>query len=169
MRIVRTEIFRATTPAGEAVLRVRFCGAGGNCVAVDMAPSEGGTEEAALDRARAILVRTATLSLAANDYDAISNGNFDEVDVTAANDDNRAVYIFEYRDGADSRQVPPAAMPNFEAARREAIRRAVDVLAGLEPGGDAPTGWLVRLRDGEGGLLCVVDAQEAEAARQARR
>jgi hypothetical protein len=169
MQIVRTEVSRVTKPAGEAVLRVLFCGEGGDCVTVDMATVETGNDEAPLDRARAILVQTANFGLAANDYDARSNGNFDEVDVTAANDENGGVYIFEYRDGEGSRQVPPSKMANFEAAREEAIRCAIDLLVDLEPGTDALTGWLVRVRDANGELLCAVDVQEAEAARQARQ
>lgn len=169
MQIVRTEVSRTTTPTGEAVLRVLFCGEGGECVTVDMANTETGNDEAALDRARAILVQTATFDVAANDYDARSNGNFDEVDVTAAKDKNDAVYIFEYRDGEGSRQVPPSTMPSFEAAREEAIRCAIDLLVDLEPGTDALTGWLVRVRAQNGELLYVIDVQEAEAARQVRQ
>ena len=97
--------------------------------------------------------------MAANDYDARSNGNFDEVDVLAANGENGAVYIFEYRDGDGSRQVPAAKMPSFEAAREEAIRCAIDLLVDLEPGTDALTGWLVRVRGANGELLCAVDVQ----------
>lgn len=169
MQIVRTDVSRATTPAGDTVLRVLFCGEGGDCITVDMANADTENDEAALDRARAILVQTATFSLAANDYDAQSNGNFDEVAVTAANDRNGAVYIFEYRDGEGSRQVPPSTMPSFEAAREEAIRCAIDLLVDLEPGTDALTGWLVRVLNENGELLCAIDVQEAEAARQSRQ
>ena len=123
-------------------------------------------DEAALDRARAILVQTATFDVAANDYDARSNGNFDEVAVTAASDENGGVYIFEYRDGEGSRQVPPSTMPSFEAAREEAIRCAIDLLVDLQPGTDDLSGWLVRVRDENGELLCAIDVQEAQAARQ---
>lgn len=166
MQIVRTDVSRATALTGEPVLRVLFCGEGGDCVTVDMASVESGSDDAALDRARAILVQTATFGLAANDYDARSNGNFDEVAVTAATDGNEGVYIFEYRDGEGSRQVPPSRMPSFDAAREEAMRCAIDLLVDLEPGTDALTGWLVRVRDEKGELLCAIDVQEAEAARQ---
>jgi hypothetical protein len=166
MQIVRTDVSRATALTGEPVLRVLFCGEGGDCVTVDMASVESGSDDAALDRARAILVQTATFGLAANDYDARSNGNFDEVAVTAATDGNEGVYIFEYRDGEGSRQVPPSRMPSFDAAREEAMRCAIDLLVDLEPGTDALTGWLVRVRDEKGELLCAIDVQEAEGARQ---
>lgn len=146
-----------------------FCGEGGDCVTVDMAGGDGGSDDAALERARAILVQTATFSMAANDYDAKSNGNFDEVDVTAVNGEKGAVYIFEYRDGESGRQIPPARMPSFEAAREEAIRCAVDLLVGLQHGTDDASGWLVRVRDENGELLCTIDAEEAEAAGQARQ
>ena len=88
MQIVRTDVSRATASTGEPVLRVLFCGEGGDCVTVDMASIEAGNDDAALDRARAILVQTATFGLAANDYDARSNGNFDEVAVTTVSDGN---------------------------------------------------------------------------------
>lgn len=169
MQIVRTDVSRATALTGEPVLRVLFCGEGGDCVTVDMASVESGNEAAALDRARAILVQTAAFGLAANDYDARSNGNFDEVAVTAATDENGGVYIFEYRDGEGSRQVPPSRMPSFDAVREEAIRSAIDLLVDLEQGTDALTGWLVRVRDERGELLCAIDVQEAEAARQLRQ
>jgi hypothetical protein len=169
MQIVRTVVSRATASTGEPVLRVLFCGEGADCVTVDMASIEAGNDDAALDRARAILVQTATFGLAANEYDARSNGNFDEVAVTNIGNENGGIYIFEYRDGEDSRQVPPSRMPSFEAARKEAIRCAIDLLVDLEPGTDALTGWLVRVRDESGELLCAIDVQEAEAARQMRQ
>ena len=65
MQIVRTEVSRATTATGDDVLRVLFCGEGGDCVTVDMSMVEMEDDEAALDRARAILVQTATFGLAA--------------------------------------------------------------------------------------------------------
>jgi hypothetical protein len=77
MQIIRTEVSRVTTPTGEAVLRVLFCGEAGDCVTVDMATVETGNDGAALDRARAILIQTANFDLAANEYDARSNGNFE--------------------------------------------------------------------------------------------
>ncbi|MBD0416974.1 DUF6894 family protein [Oryzicola mucosus] len=166
MQIVRTDISRVTAATGEPVLRVLFCGEGGNCVTVDMADPQTGGEEAAVERAREILLKTATFALAVNDYDARSNGNFDEVAVTNASTDGGGVYIFEYRDGDGSRQIPPSNMPSFEAARSEAIRCAVDLLVDLEPGTDDLTGWLVRVLDESGELLCTIDVQQAEAARQ---
>lgn len=166
MQIIRTEVAQTTAQNGEPILRVLFCGEGGDCVTVDMAKVEPGTDEAALDRARAILVQTATFGLAVNDYDARSNGNFDEVDVTEAGNEDGKVYIFEYRDGEGSRQVPPSKMPSLEAARAEALRCAIDLLVDLQPGTDDLSGWLVRVRDENGELLCDIDVQEAEAARQ---
>lgn len=170
MQIARTHISHATAPTGEAVLRVMFCGEGGDCVTIDMAKVALGSERSALDRARAILVQTATFGLAANDYDARSNGNFDEIDGTAVDDaEGNRIYIFEYRDREGSRQVPPSKMANFEAAREEAIRCAIDLLVDLEPGKDALSDWLVRVRASNGELLYTVDVREAEAARQARQ
>jgi hypothetical protein len=66
MQIIRTEVARATALSGEPILRVLFCGEGGDCVTADMASIVPGADEAALDRARAILVQTATFGLAAN-------------------------------------------------------------------------------------------------------
>jgi hypothetical protein len=166
MQIVRTEVVPAHALTGEPVLRVLFCGEGGDCVTVDMAGGDGESDDAALERAKAILVQTATFGMAANDYDAKSNGNFDEVDVTAVNGEKDAVYIFEYRDGERGRQIPPARMPSLEAAREEAIRCAVDLLGGLQHGTDDMSGWLVRVRNENGELLCTIDVEEAEAAGQ---
>jgi hypothetical protein len=166
MQIIRTEVAEATALSGEPILRVLFCGEGGDCVTVDMASAEAGSDEAALGRARAILVQTATFGLADNDYEAESNGNFDEVSVTAANDENGGIYIFEYRDGESSRHVPPSRMPSLEVAREEAVRCAIDLLADLQPGVDALSGWLVRVRDENGELLFTIEVGEAEEARQ---
>ncbi|MFU0505794.1 DUF6894 family protein [Pseudaminobacter sp. NGMCC 1.201702] len=166
MQIVRTEVARATGPTGEPILRVLFCGEGGDCVTVDMARIEAGNDQTALERARAVLVQTATFGLAANDYDARSNGNFDEIAVTAANDENGGVYIFEYRDGESSRQVPPSWMPSYEAACEEAVRCAIELLTDRQPGTDDLSAWLVRVRDENGKLLCAIDVQQAEVARQ---
>lgn len=165
MQIIRTEVTQATASAGQPILRVQFCGEGGDCVTVDMATVEG-SREAAIDRAKAILVQTATFDMAINDYDARSNGNFDEVAVATADNENGGIYIFEYRDGKASRQVPPSRMPSMEAARTEAVRCAIDLLVDLQPGSDDLTGWLVRVRGENGELLCAIDVQEAEAARQ---
>nr|WP_155921564.1 hypothetical protein [Mesorhizobium sp. L2C054A000] len=74
-------------------------------------------------------------------------------------------YTFEYRDADQARQVPPAETPSFEAARAEAIRCVIGLLADL--GDDDMTGWLVRMRDQAGNELCTIDVAEAEAARQA--
>lgn len=170
MHIIRTEVAHTTARTGQPILRVLFCGEGGDCVTVDMANVEavGSNDAAAIDRARAVLVQTATFDLAVNDYDAQSNGNFDEVTLTAANDENGGVYIFEYRDGEKSRQVPPSCMPSFEAARVEAIRCAIDLLDEHRPGADDLSGWLVRVWDENGELLCAIDVQEAEAARRSQ-
>jgi hypothetical protein len=165
MQIIRTEVAEATALSGEPILRVQFCGEGGECVTVDMAKAEQVGAEAALERARTILAQTATFGVATNDYEAQSNGNFDEVAV--ANDENAGIYIFEYRDGDGGGRVPPARMPSLDAAREEAIRCAIDLLADLEPGTDDLFGWLVRVRGANGELLLTIDVQAAEAARQA--
>lgn len=133
MQIIRTEIAKATALTGEQIVRVLFCGEGGDCVTVDMAKVELEADEAALDRARAMLVQTAA---------------FD-------------------RDGEGSRELPPARMPSFDAARKEAIRCAIDLLADLQPGTDDLSGWLVRVRELTSELLLTISVQEAEAARQA--
>ncbi|WP_181180036.1 hypothetical protein [Mesorhizobium sp. B2-1-3A] len=166
MEIVRTQVLNATTPDGQAILRAVFCGQGGECVTVDMADADG-SEELALNRARAILVQTATFGFALNEYDANSNGNFDEVAVTSVSDSSGDVYVFDYRDGDASLRIPPSRMPSFEAAKCEAIRCAVDLLVDLQPGTDDLTGWLVRLSDERGELLYTVNVHEAETARKA--
>lgn len=87
MQIVRTDVSQATAETGEPVVRVLFCGEGGDCVTVDMAKVKLESDASVLDRARAILVQTATFGIAANAYDARSNGNFDEATATAASDE----------------------------------------------------------------------------------
>lgn len=169
MQIIQTEVAQVTSASGHPVLRVHFRGEGGECVTVDMASDELPDDGAAIERAKAILVQTATFGSAANEYDAQSNGDFDEVSVTSASSEDGGVYIFEYRDGDGVRHVPPCNMPSREAARDEAIRCAVDLLVDLQPGQDPLTGWLVRVRDENGELLDTVDVQEAEAARMQRQ
>jgi len=165
MHIVRTEVAQATAPNGEPIMRVLFRGEGGECVTVDMASSDGAAD--AMTRAKAILIQTASFPLAANEYEVQSGGNFDEVAVTSAFDQRGDVYMFEYRDGEAGRLRPPARMPSFDAARKEAMRCAIDLLLDLQPGVDDPSGWLVRMCDENGEVLCTIDVAEAEAARQA--
>lgn len=76
MQLMRTEVEATTSPTGDLIQLVRFCGEGGECVTVEMAPREGSAynEAAALDRARASLVQTAAFDVASNVYDAESNG-----------------------------------------------------------------------------------------------
>ncbi|WP_031193047.1 hypothetical protein [Mesorhizobium sp. L2C066B000] len=167
MQVVRTEVVNARAPDGQSVRRVIFCGEGGDCVTVDMANVGIQAEDDVLARAKAILVQTATFDLAANEYDASSNGNFDQVEITSASDGAGDVYVFEYRDGGTSRRIPPSRMASLEAARSEAIRCAIDLLADLQPGTDALSGWLVRVSNENGELLYTVDVAEADAARQA--
>ena len=111
MHIVRTDVTRVIASTGEPVLRVLFCGADGECVAVDMASIESESDAAALDRARAILVQTAAFDMAANDYDARSNGNFDEVAVATVSNEKGGICIAEYRDGEGDAPGPPSTMP----------------------------------------------------------
>ena len=75
--------------------------------------------------------------------------------------------MFEYRDGEGSRQLLYSEMPSFAAACEEAVRGAVGLLMDLQPGIDDLTGWLVRVRNEAGDVLCVIDAEEAQRARQA--
>ncbi|MER9963301.1 hypothetical protein NKJ72_20520 [Mesorhizobium sp. M0045] len=160
------QITQTTAPAGQPILRVIFCGEGGDCVTVDMASVEDGNNAVAIDRAQAILVQTATFDVAANDYDARSNGNFDEVAVTAANNANGAVYIFEYRHGDGGRQVAQSTLQSLEAAREEAVRCAIHLLVDLQPRTDDLSGWLLH-ETGE--VLYSVEVQEAQAARLKRQ
>jgi hypothetical protein len=57
-------------------------------------------------------------------------------------------------------------MPSMKAAREEAVRCAIDLLGDLQPRTDALSGWLVRVRDKNGELLCKIEVEEAELARQ---
>ena len=94
---------------------------------------------------------------------------FDEVAVTSAHDEHSDVYVFEYRDGETSRKIPPTTLASLGAARAEAVRAAVDLLMDLQPRTDDLSGWLVRVRDQRGEILCTVDVQDAEAARQTQQ
>jgi hypothetical protein len=167
MQTVRTEVLNAKAPDGQSIRRVMFCGEEGDCITVDMANVEAKGQEEVLTRAREILIQTATFGLAANEYDASSNGNFDEVAMTSASDGAGDVSVFEYRDGETSRRIPPSRMASLDAARSEAIRGSIDLLADLQPGTPALSGWLVRILNEHGELLCTVDVAEADAARQA--
>lgn len=84
MQLLRTDVNHVTGPKGQPILQVMFCGEGGDCVTVDMTSVDLPDDASAIERARAILVQTATFNLAANDYDARSNGSFDELSVTTA-------------------------------------------------------------------------------------
>ena len=166
MQIIDTQVAEVTLQSGEAGFRVVFCGEGGECVTVEMANTEGArADEDAMARAKAILVQTATFGLASNDSQ--SNGNFDEVSITAGSDGDDTVYLFEYRDGESTQRLPQAKLPSLEAARAEALRCAMELLLDLQPGKDDLTGWLVRVSDESGRVLCTIDVSEADAARQA--
>jgi hypothetical protein len=167
MRIVHTQVGQASASSGERILRVQFCGEGGECVRVDMADPDRIAKENAMNRAKAILVQTAIFNLATNDYDAQSNGNFDELAVASVQEGENKTYIFEYRDGEGIRRVPPSVMPSFQAAREEAIRGAIDLLDGLQSDTVDLSGWLVPVRDENGELLCIIDGRAAEEARRA--
>jgi hypothetical protein len=56
-------------------------------------------------------------------------------------------------------------MPSLKAAREEAVRCAINLLADLQPGTDAIFGWPVRVRDESGELLCTIGVEEAQLAR----
>ena len=43
----------------------------------------------------------------------------------------------------------------------------MELLLDLQPGKDDLTGWLVRVSDESGRVLCTIDVSEADAARQA--
>lgn len=86
MQIIRTDVGQTTVPSGHRVLRVMFCGEGGDCVTVDIAAVEHTGEAAAIERGKALPIETATFDSAEIEYDARSNGNFDEVIATSARD-----------------------------------------------------------------------------------
>ncbi|ESZ38552.1 hypothetical protein X731_28955 [Mesorhizobium sp. L2C054A000] len=164
MHIVGINIGQAAAPSGLPLVRVVFEGQGGESIAVEMARGDDADGAlGAIDRAKALLVQTATFEMP---VDRI--GGFNRTPESGNVRGRQSnVYTFEYRDGDQSRQVPPAVMPTFEAARAEAIRCAIDLLVDLQPGDDNLTGWLVRMRDQAGNELCTIDVAEAEAARQA--
>lgn len=169
MQIIQTEIEQDLSAEAHPILRVMFRGEGGECVIVAMADvdSLAGDEAAAIERAKAVLVQTATFDSAVNDYDAQSNGNFDQVTETAVTDQDGGIYVFEYRDGDGSRRVPPSKMPTLDAAREEGLRCAVELLADLDLNTGPIPDWLIRIYDEHDTLLAVVDLEQADAARQA--
>lgn len=164
MQIVGINIGPAAASSGLPLIRVVFEGEGGESIAVEMARGEDADDAlGAIDRAKALLVQTAAFEMPVERKDVSdSSAKLDDVQTREGN-----IYIFEYRDGDQARQVPPAVMPSFEAARAEAIRCAIDMLVDLQPGDDNLTGWLVRMRDPAGNELCTIDVAQAEAARQA--
>ena len=164
MQIVGVNIGPVARPSGPPLVRVVFESEGGESVAVEMVRGEDADGAlGAIDRARALLLQAATFKMPYDRKDASNN--------SPGLGDGRAqesnIYTFEYRDGDNARQVPPAEMPSFEAARAEVVRCAIDLLVDLQPGADDLTGWLVRMRDQAGNELCTIDVAEAEAARQA--
>ena len=164
MQIVGINIGPATTRAAQPLVRVVFEGEGGESIAVEMARGDDADGAlGAIDRAKALLVQTANFEMPVDRNHGLNRAP--ESDGVRARESN--IYTFEYRDGDQARQVPPAEMPSFEVARAEAIRCAIDLLVDLQPGDDDLTGWLVRMRDQAGNELCTIDVAEAEAARQA--
>ncbi|TPM96619.1 hypothetical protein [Mesorhizobium sp. B2-1-3A] len=164
MQIVGVNVEPTSGLEGRSLLRVVFQGEGGESVSVEMARGELVDEASgvgAIDRAKAILVQTATFE-----------GSGDRTD-TRPTDSGvtdgmvSKIYTFEYREGDEARLLPPCDMPSAEAARAEAVRCAIDMLIDLQPGNDDLTGWLVRVRDDSGAEVCTIDVAEAEAARQA--
>lgn len=168
MEVVGVHVARAVAPNGATVIRVVFDGKDGASVIVNLASTVHTEDDPkAIERAKHVLIETARYKTALNDYDAQSNGNFDEISTAAiSDDDDDQIYIYEYRDGEGSTQTPPSRMPSLKAAREEALRSAVDLLGDLKESGEVASGWLVRVR-GEGGeFLFGIDADEAEAARR---
>jgi hypothetical protein len=168
MEIVGVHVARAVAPTGETVIRVVFNGKDGASVVVDMANSIHPEDDPrSIERAKNVLVETARYKTALNDYDAQSNGNFDEISIAEVSEGNEdQIYIYEYRDGEGSTQTPPSRMPSLKAAREEALRSAVDLLGDIKESGEVPSGWLVRVRGKGGEFLFAIDTAEAEAARR---
>jgi hypothetical protein len=86
MQVIKTEVAPKTSTNGTPLLRVTFRGEGGECVVVDMADcgSLSTNFGAAVERAKAVLVQTAAFDVAANEYEAQSNGNFEQLAVPMA-------------------------------------------------------------------------------------
>jgi hypothetical protein len=163
MQIVGVNVEPTSGLEGRSLLRVVFQGEGGESVSVEMARGELVDEAlgvGAIDRAKAILVQTAT-------FEGSGRTDTRPADPGEPMGMVSKVYTFEYREGDEGRLLPPCEMPSTEAARAEAVRCAIDMLVDLQPGNDDLTGWLVRVRDDSGAEVCTIDVAEAEAARQA--
>lgn len=161
--IPKCELFEPMTAARSRSLESLSCGF---CLrkAVIVSPSIWqvstlGNEEGALDRARAILVQTATFGLAANTMrkaTAISTKSLSQQQMTK----RCALYL-----RVSWRRKQPASAPNGELREQEqAIRCPIDLLVDQEPGTDALTSWPVRVHDESGEVLYTIDVQQAEAA-----
>lgn len=123
MQIVGINIGPAVNPAGQPLVRVVFEGEGGESISVQMARGDDADGAlGAIDRAKALLVQTATFEMPVDKNNGPNKPP--ESDNVRARESN--IYTFEYRDGEQARQVRPAEMPSFEAARAEAIRCAID-------------------------------------------
>lgn len=119
MEVVGVHVARAVAPNGDTVIRVVLDGKDGASVVVDLANTVHPEDDPkAIERAKNVLIEAARYKSALNDYDAQSNGNFDEISIAEISDGNEdQMYIYEYRDGAGSTQTPPSRMPSLKAAR----------------------------------------------------
>ena len=62
------------------------------------------------------------------EYDAESNGNFDELALSLIMTRIEQLISLDIDDGEGSRKIPTATMPSLDAAHVEALRGAVDLL-----------------------------------------
>lgn len=156
MQIVGTKVSQATAATGEQIVRLVFQGEGGERIAVDMASGDrtDDTEQDVLERARVMLVQTATFGIG-------KRSSYDGASVPSA--PVSETFVFEYREGDGSRHAS-AIMPGAAAARAEAMRSAIDLIdETTEYNKDL---WLIRVYDESGALVCSIDADEAVAEHQ---
>lgn len=168
MQILATEVSRATAVTGEPIVRLVFQGEGGERIAVDMASNgqSDHAEEDVLKRARVMLVQTAAFGIRDVSADGSDRHRSEPGGRMPAASPDGDTFVFEYREGDGSRHAS-ATLPGAAAVRAEAMRSAIDLID--ESAQYDQTGWLIRVYDESGALVCSIDADEAIAEHKKAR
>lgn len=167
MQILGTEVRHATSASGEPIVRLVFLGEGGESIAVDMA-SDGGDNhpEEVLERARVMLVQTAAFGMRDVSARQFGTHRSDTTETIQESPNEGETFVFEYREGDGSRHAS-AILPDAVAVRAEAMRSAIDLID--ETAQYNQSGWLIRVYDESGALVCSIDAGEAIAEHKKAR
>lgn len=168
MRIVSTKVVTREDGSGRPVVSVTFDGEGGDCITIDMegAPDVGMTEQGAVERARAIMVQVASFDQQAS-TDSVGVSGSSDNDNRVLMDQNKYIYVIEYRDAGKVEVMPPVNLPSDQVAREEAVRSAIDLLQSAD-NSDA-TGWAVRVMKSDATLVSEVTFEQARLMANERR